>query len=65
MQSGGARGLELRTAGLEGHPWPGCRSEETPGVHIVMDRPSYEGLDASCGMGSDSDGALQHRGGVC
>ncbi len=25
---------------LEGHPWPGCRPEETPGIHIVMDRTS-------------------------
>ncbi len=32
---------------LEGHPWPGCRSEETPGVHIVMERPSKEGLEQS------------------
>ncbi len=23
---------------LEGHPWPGCRPEGTPGVHIVMDK---------------------------
>ncbi len=106
---------------LEGHPWPGCCPEETPGVHIVMDRPSKRGLnkvgqvnpkdcylsrkdsglqggdiqvvkpckcgrrgpasltnvwnghptgpcprrgDASGGMGADTDGALQPRGGV-
>ncbi len=30
---------------LEGHPWPGCRPEVTPGVHMVMDRPSKEGLE--------------------
>ncbi len=32
---------------LEGHPWPGCCPEETPGVHIVMDRPSKKRLEQS------------------
>ncbi len=32
---------------LEDHPWPRYCSEETPGVHIVMDRPSKEGLEQS------------------
>ncbi len=31
----------------KGHPWPGCRPEETPSFHIVMDRPSKEGLEQS------------------
>ncbi len=30
---------------LEGHPWPACRPEEIPGFHIVMHRPSKEGLE--------------------
>ncbi len=32
---------------LEGHPWPGGRPNETPGVHIVIKRPSKEGLEQS------------------
>ncbi len=30
---------------LEGHPWPGCHPEVTPGVYIVFDRASKEGLE--------------------
>ncbi len=30
---------------LEGHPWPGCRPEVIPGVHIVKDRPRKKGLE--------------------
>ncbi len=30
---------------LEGHPWPWCGPEVTPGIHIVMDRPSKNGLE--------------------
>ncbi len=34
---------------LEGHPWPGCHPEETPGIHIVMDRPSKEAIRLDIG----------------
>ncbi len=40
---------------LEGHPWPGCRPEVTPGVDIVLDRPSKEG-------GLNNVGQLEQKG---
>ncbi len=48
---------------LEGHPWPGCRSEETPGVHIVMDRPSKEGFEQS--WSSEPERLLLKQKGLC
>ncbi len=44
---GGSIKYTKHRVSLEGNWWPGCCPEETPGVHIVMDRPSKEGLEQS------------------
>ncbi len=46
---------------LEGHPWPGCRPEVTPGVDIVLDRPSKEGGLNNVGQVNPKDCYLSRK----